>query len=169
MQNRPKGNLTMALDRKVRTCLWFDKGGEAAAEFYVSLLPDSGIDGVFAHGQPDDPMIVEFTLAGAPMMILTAGPMFRHSPAASISVLTKDQRETDYLWSRLLEGGGEESMCGWLVDRYGVSWQIVPDVLPRLMAHEDRIATARVRDAMMSMRKIDIATLEAAFAGTVKR
>ena len=88
-------------------------------------------------------MVVEFTLAGAPMMILTAGPMFEHSPAASISVLTKDQAETDRLWSVLLAEGGREGMCGWLTDRFGVSWQIVPEILPRLYADPDAAAASR--------------------------
>lgn len=155
----------MAFTSKVRTCLWFQKGGREAAEFYVSLLPNSGIDAVYANGQPQDPMIVEFRLAGAPMMILTGGPHYELSPAASISVLTEDQPETDRLWSKLLEGGGEESMCGWLKDRFGVSWQIVPQTLPRLLGHPDADAAGRVRAAMMNMQKIDIAALQAAVAG----
>lgn len=155
----------MTFKSKVRTCLWFESGGQQAAEFYVSLLPDSEIDGIYPHGQPDDPMVVEFTLAGAPMMILTAGPHFKLSPAASISVLTKDQDETDRLWSKLIEGGGAESQCGWLVDRFGVSWQIVPEALPRLLALPDAAAAGRAQAAMMQMTKIDIAALEAAAAG----
>lgn len=153
------------LEKKVRTCLWFQEGGVKAAEFYVSLLPDSRIDGVFEHGRPDDPMVVEFTLAGAPMMILTGGPHYKLTPAASISVLTKDQAETDKLWAALLDGGGQESMCGWLEDRFGVSWQIVPEVLPKLINDANRAAGMRAQQAMMTMRKIDIAGIEAAFAG----
>ena len=153
----------MSEQRQVRTCFWFNRRGIDAARFYVGLLPDSRIDAVFDHGRSDDPMVVEFTLAGAPMMILTAGPMFEHSPAASISVLTKDQAETDRLWSALLAEGGKESMCGWLTDRFGVSWQIVPEVLPRLCNDPDAAAACRARDAMMQMKKIDIAALEAAF------
>lgn len=155
----------MKFNSKVRTCLWFEKGGLEAAEFYVSLLPDSAIENVLPHGQPDDPMIVEFTLSGAPMMILTAGPHFKLTPAASIAVLTKDQSENDELWAKLLDDGGEESMCGWLTDRFGVSWQIVPEALPRLLANPDADAAARVRAAMMTMKKIDIAALEAAATG----
>ena len=153
------------LEKKVRTCLWFQEGGVKAAEFYVSLLPDSRIDGVFEHGRPEDPMVVEFTLAGAPMMILTGGPHYKLTPAASISVLTKDQAETDRLWTALLEGGGQESMCGWLEDRFGVSWQIVPEVLPMLINDANRAAGMRAQQAMMTMRKIDIAAIKAAFAG----
>lgn len=157
------------LEQKVRTCLWFQAGGLEAAEYYVSLLPGSRIDGVMEHGNPADPMVVEFTLAGAPMMILTGGPHYKLTPAASISVLTKDQTETDRLWAALLDGGGQESMCGWLEDRYGVSWQIVPEALPKLMHTGDGVAAMRVRDAMMQMRKIDIAAIEAAFHGEVAR
>jgi predicted 3-demethylubiquinone-9 3-methyltransferase (glyoxalase superfamily) len=153
------------LEKKVRPCFWFQAGGLKAAEFYVSLLPDSRIDAVFEHGVPQDPMVVEFTLAGAPMMILTGGPMYKLTPAASISVLTKDQAETDRLWAALLEGGGQESMCGWLEDKYGVSWQIVPEILPRLIGDEDRDAGRRAQQAMLQMRKIDIAKIKAAFAG----
>ena len=121
---------------KVRTCLWFEKRGLEAAKFYVSLLPWSAIDAVYAHGNPDDPMVVEFTLHGAPMMILTGGPHYTLSPAASISVLTKDQNETDQLWSALIADGGEESRCGWLRDRWGVSWQIIPEAVLTEKAHE---------------------------------
>jgi predicted 3-demethylubiquinone-9 3-methyltransferase (glyoxalase superfamily) len=153
----------MSAQRKVRTCLWFARRGIDAAQFYVTLLPDSGIDAVFDHGQPDDPLVVEFTLAGAPMMILTGGDMFQHSPAASISVLTKDQAETDQLWAALPADGGKQSMCGWLSDRFGVSWQIVPEILPRLLNDPDTAAASRARTAMMQMKKIDIAALEAAF------
>ncbi len=147
---------------KVRTCLWFDGNGHEAARHYVSLLPDSRIE---TEWLGDPPLVVEFTLAGAPMMILNGGPHYKLTPAASISVLTKDQVETDRLWSALLEGGGEESMCGWLVDRFGVSWQITPEVLMRMQVSEDQVAAERARQAMYKMRKIDIAALEAAFNG----
>jgi len=147
---------------KVRTCLWFEKGGLEAARHYVSLLPWSTIDAIYEHGNADDPMVVEYTLHGAPMMHLTAGPHYELSPAASISVLTKDQDETDRLWTALVSDGGQESMCGWLVDRFGVSWQIVPEALPRLLGSPDPAAAARARAAMMQMNKIDIAALEAA-------
>lgn len=153
------------LQRKVRTCLWFDGNGHEAAAHYVSLLPDSCIDLEVRPDPNGAPLVVEFTLAGAPMMILNGGPHYKLTPAASISVLTKDQAETDRLWAALLDGGGEESMCGWLVDRFGVSWQIIPEVLPRTLMSEDTAAAARAREAMMKMRKIDIAALEAAFRG----
>ena len=96
---------------KVRTCLWFEKAGHEAAQEYVKLVPDSRIEAVRENGQPDDPMIVEFTLAGAPMMILTAGPHHKLTPAASLSVLTEDQEETDRLWDALIADGGKEHRC----------------------------------------------------------
>jgi predicted 3-demethylubiquinone-9 3-methyltransferase (glyoxalase superfamily) len=155
----------MTYRSKVRTCLWFERGGLEAAKFYVSLLPNSEIDAVYEHGNPADPMVVEFTLHGAPMMILTAGPHFKLTPAASIGVLTEDQEETNPLWAALLADGGSESMCGWLTDRFGVSWQIVPEVLPRLLNDTDVGAAGRVREAMMSMKKIEISKIELAYAG----
>ena len=159
----------MADKVKVRTCLWFTQGGHKAAQFYVSLLPDSCIDSVTATGNPDDtaadPMVVEFTLAGAPMMILTAGPHYKLTPAVSISVLTDSQAETDRLWAALTADGGEESRCGWLTDRFGVSWQIVPRRMMELFSSDDTAAAARAQGAMLTMGKIDIAAIEAAFAG----
>lgn len=152
----------MELKAKVRTCLWFDQNGHEAAEFYVSLLPDSFVETKVNTEPGNPPLVVEFTLAGTPYMILNGGPMYKPTPAASISVLTKDQAETDALWGRLLADGGKESMCGWLTDRYGVSWQIVPDALPRLLGSPDEAAAGRAREAMLQMRKIDIAQLEAA-------
>lgn len=150
------------LQSKVRTCLWFNGRAREAAEFYVSLLPDSRIDQEFGadHGEP---MVVEFTLAGAPMMILNGGPMFQPSEAASISVLTDDQEETDRLWAALTADGGQDSMCAWLKDRFGVSWQVVPRRLIELIHHEDAVGAQRAQAAMMKMRKIDIAAIERAF------
>lgn len=147
---------------KVRTCLWFDGRVEEAAGFYVSLLPDSRVEWISPYRRDDEPLVIEFTLAGAPYMLLNGGPHFRLNEAASISVMTRDQAETDRLWGLLASGGGRESRCGWLVDRFGVSWQIVPAILPRLLADPDKDASARVMEAMMTMGKIDIAALEAA-------
>lgn len=147
---------------KVRTCLWFATRGIDAAKTYVELLPDSRIDKITDYGQSDDPMVVEFTLAGAPMMILTAGPQFTLTPATSISVQTDDQAETDRLWDALTSDGGEESRCGWLKDRFGVSWQIVPKRLLELQADSDPAVATAARDAMLKMSKINIAEIEAA-------
>lgn len=147
----------------VRTCLWFDGTGEEAADLYVSLLPDSVITSP-SRREPGRPaQVVELSLCGTPYMFLNGGPHYVLSPAASIAVRTADQAETDRLWCALVADGGQESRCGWLVDRFGVSWQIVPDALPRLLGDEDRDAAGRAMQAMMKMTKIDIAALEAAF------
>lgn len=150
---------------KVRTCLWFAGNGEEAARFWVSLLPGSAIEGAFRPDPQKPPIVVNFTLAGTPYQVLNGPPLFKHNEAASISVLTEDQAETDRLWEALVADGGAESQCGWLRDRFGVSWQIVPKALPRLLSDPDAAAAGRAMAAMMGMRKIDIAALEAAFAG----
>jgi len=154
----------MEFKAKVRTCLWFNDNGHEAAEYYVSLLPDSHIDNTVQPDPNAPPLVVEFTIAGAPYMVLNGGPEFTHSPAASISVLTKDQEETDSLWDALIEGGAE-GQCGWLKDRFGFWWQIVPEAMPRMLADHDRESAGRVQQAMMTMGKIDIAALELAFQG----
>ena len=150
---------------KVRTCLWFDGNGEDAAQFYIRLLPDSAIESV-SRPEPGKPaLVVELTLTGTPYMFLNGGPQHTLSPATSIAVRTADQAETDRLWDALLSDGGKESKCGWLTDRFGVSWQIVPDALPRMLGAEDRAAAARAMAAMLQMNKIDIDVLERAFRG----
>lgn len=152
------------LGQKVRSCLWFAQDGDKAAAFYVSLLPDSAIEG--GHGpEGGPPLVIEFTLAGAPMMILNAPGAPAPTHAASISVLTEDQAETDRLWAALTADGGREVMCGWLTDRWGVSWQIVPKQLPDMLSAPDRAARDRAFAAMQSMVKLDLAALEIAFAG----
>lgn len=151
---------------KLRTCLWFDNQGEQAAQFYVSLLPGSRIEKVY-RPDPDAPaLVVEFTLAGAPYMVLNGGPHYKLNPSVSISVLTKDQQETDQLWEALIAGGGSPSRCGWLIDKYGLSWQIIPEVLPTLLSSDDKAAAQRAHNAMMTMGKLDIAALQSAFNGT---
>ena len=153
----------MTAPRRVRTCLWFDTEAEEAARFYVSLLPQSRIESVSRPAPDAAVAVVEFELSGAPYMALNGGPHFTHSPAASIHVLTEDQAETDRLWARLIADGGEESMCGWLTDRFGVSWQIVPIPSVRMLEAPDRTAAGRAWEALMKMKKIDIEALEAAF------
>ncbi|WP_121065561.1 VOC family protein [Chachezhania antarctica] len=148
---------------KVKTCLWFDGTGEEAARFYVSLLPDSSLN-VVSKPDPDAPaLIIEFTLASVPYQILNGGPTYTLTPATSISVLTDDQAETDRLWAALVTDGGAEGMCGWLVDRFGLSWQIVPRGLLAYLGAEDREAAGRAHAAMMQMSKIDLPALDAAF------
>jgi predicted 3-demethylubiquinone-9 3-methyltransferase (glyoxalase superfamily) len=150
------------LGSSVRTCWWFNGDGQEAADFYVSLLPDSSIEG--SHGpEGGPPLVIEFTLAGAPMMILNAPGAPAPTHQSSFSVLTADQPETDRLWAALLKDGGKEVACGWITDRWGVSWQIVPKRLPDMLASPDRAAADRAFKAMQQMVKLDIATLEAAF------
>ncbi|SIS63181.1 VOC family protein [Paracoccus saliphilus] len=146
--------------QKVATCFWYDDKAQQAAEFYVSLLPDSRIDNL-VHGPDGKVLMVEFTLAGTPYQALNGGPHFTLSEAASISVLTEDQAETDRLWEALTKDGGAESQCGWLKDRFGLSWQIVPRRATQLLAGPD---ATKVFPALMEMRKIDLAALEAAAA-----
>lgn len=155
----------MEFNAKVRTCLWFDNQGHEAALFYVSLLPNSCIENIVSPNPGRPPLVVEFTLGGTPYMVLNGGPQFEHTEAVSISVLTEDQDETDRLWNALIAGGGRAGQCGWLKDRFGVSWQIVPQALPRLLSDTDREAAGRALQAMMKMDKIDIVALEAAFQG----
>lgn len=150
---------------KVRTCLWFVRDGHKAASFYASLIPDSRLETEVDPEAETSPMVVNLTIGGTPYMFLTAGQHYQLTPAVSIFVLTKDQAETDYLWAELTADGGEESRCGWLVDRFGVSWQIIPEALMRCTASPDREAAGRAFQAMMTMRKIDVAAIEAAFAG----
>ena len=150
---------------KVRTCLWFVDSALPAAEFYCSLLPNSRIDHVehYPEGQdmaePGSILTVEFTLAGTPYLALNGGPHFTLDEAVSISVSTEDQAETDRLWESLIADGGAESQCGWLKDRFGLSWQIVPKRSVELLRGPK---AAGVWPALMQMKKIDIATLEAA-------
>lgn len=154
----------IANSAKVRTVLWFDAGGEEAARYYTSLLPDSRMEHLH-HPTPDaPPLVVAFTLCGAPFSIINGGPHFTLNEAVSIQILTDDQSETDRLWDALLAGGGAPGQCGWLKDKWGLSWQVVPRALIQMLEAEDRDAAARVHSAMMGMVKMDIATLRAAFA-----
>ena len=147
----------------VRTCLWMDRDGEAAAEFYCGLIPGSGIDGRSRFDAAGPALVVEFHLAGTPYMILNGGPHFKLSPSCSISVLTEDQAETDRLWAALTADGGQESECGWLTDRWGLSWQITPRAVLAMTFADDPAAAERARQAMYKMRKLDIAVMKAAF------
>ncbi len=154
------------LRRKVTPFLWFDHQAEEAANFYVSLFPDSKILTVtrYPEGSPAPPgtaMIVEFELAGQPLIALNGGPHYKLTEAFSLSIDCNDQAEVDFFWERLTQGG-EPSRCGWLKDRYGLSWQVVPRVLLQLLSDPDPAKQKRVTLAMMQMAKLDIAQLEAA-------
>ena len=160
----------MTTSSRISTCLWFDRQGEEAANFYVSLIPNSRVTGVSRYGKgaplPEGvAMMTTFELDGVRYMALNGGPMFSLSEAVSIVVQCADQPEIDRLWSALTADGGKESRCGWLKDRFGVSWQIIPTRLSELMTAGDGAAKGRVMGAVMSMRKFDIAALEKAAAG----
>jgi predicted 3-demethylubiquinone-9 3-methyltransferase (glyoxalase superfamily) len=147
----------------IRTCLWFRDGrGREAAAFYCSLIPGSRIEATHNIGGEGASWLIDFTLGGVPYQILDAGPMFTLSEAVSISVETDDQAQTDRLWAALTTNGGEESHCGWLKDRYGVSWQVFPRRLTELTLHADPQVSAKAIAAMMKQKKIDIAAIETA-------
>lgn len=151
-------------------CLWFDRDAEAAARFYAATFPDSAVGAIhrapgdYPDGQQGDVLVVEFTVLGLPCMGLNGGPAFRHSEAFSFQVATTTQEETDRYWNAIVGHGGQESACGWCKDRWGISWQITPVQLTRATTHPDRAAAKRAFDAMMTMRKIDIAAIQAAVA-----
>lgn len=152
-------------------CLWFDRDALDAANFYAATIPDSSVGAVlrapgdFPDGKQGDVLTVEFTVAGIPCVGLNGGPAFRQSEAFSFQIATDDQAETDRLWNAIVDNGGEESACGWCKDKWGLSWQITPRALTEGMADPDRAAAKRVFDAMMTMRKIDIAVIEQAKRG----
>jgi predicted 3-demethylubiquinone-9 3-methyltransferase (glyoxalase superfamily) len=155
---------------KITPCLWFDGKAEEAARFYVSLLPDSRIDAVLPYtvetpgGKPGDTMLVEFTLAGESYMALNGGPYFQFTPAISLFVSCNDQAEVDRLWNALSDGG-TPMQCGWITDRYGVSWQIVPAAFVAMMKDKDTAKVRRVTEAMLQMIKLDVDQLEKAYNG----
>jgi predicted 3-demethylubiquinone-9 3-methyltransferase (glyoxalase superfamily) len=154
---------------KITPCLWFDGNAEDAANYYVSLLPDSRVDSV-SRAPADNPstpagavLVVDFTLAGQPFRGVNGGPQFTFTEATSFVIDCEGQAEVDHLWNALTEGGGSEGQCGWLKDRYGVSWQIVPRQLGELLGNPDRERAGRAMEAMLRMTRIDIAALRRAF------
>jgi predicted 3-demethylubiquinone-9 3-methyltransferase (glyoxalase superfamily) len=156
---------------KISPCLWFNGQAEEAAKFYTSIFPNSRIDKV-SKAAADNPstragevITVEFTLDGQQFIGLNGGPDFRFTEAISMYVDCADQAETDRYWDALVQGGGEHSVCGWLKDRFGVSWQVIPRQLTEMTESADREAAARAFEAMLRMRKIDIAQLREAFEG----
>lgn len=161
------------MNAKIRPCLWFDGDAEEAANYYVSLLPNSRIENV-ATAPADNPstpegdvLMVEFSLAGQAFLGLNGGPQHRFTEAVSFQIDCEDQAEVDRLWDALSDGG-EEVACGWLKDRWGLSWQIVPKRLPELLGHEDPAVARRAMQAMMTMVKINIAELESAAYSNTK-
>ena len=154
---------------KITPCLWFDTEGEDAAEFYVSIFPNSKVLDVARYGsagpRPEGTvMTVTFELDGQKFVALNGGPDFTFNEAVSFQVGCKDQEEVDSYWSKLSEGG-EEGPCGWLKDKFGLSWQIVPNALVELLGDPDREKSQRVMQAMLQMKKIDVAALQKAAAG----
>ena len=153
---------------RIATCLWFDKNAEEAANFYATTFPDSRVGkvmrapGDFPSGKQGDALTVELTVLGQAFVGLNGGPEFHFTEAVSFMVYTDDQDETDRYWNAIVSNGGSESACGWCKDRFGLSWQIVPRRLMELMTSPDREVAKRAFDAMMQMKKIDIAALEAA-------
>ncbi|WP_324694738.1 VOC family protein [Novosphingobium aerophilum] len=162
-----------ATDRaKNRVCLWYEGDAEEAANFYASIFPDTRVTDLtrspadYPDGKAGDVITVEFSVMGIECIGLNGGPAFKHSEAFSFQVETGDQEETDRYWNAIVGNGGAESMCGWCKDKWGLSWQITPRVLGRALGNPDRAAAKRAMEAMMTMRKIDVAAIEAALAGS---
>ncbi|NWA24627.1 VOC family protein [Pseudomonas gingeri] len=159
------------MTRKNTICLWYDGTALEAATFYAETFPDSAVvavhraPGDYAPGKQGDVLTVEFTVIGIPCLGLNGGPVFKHNEAFSFQVATDDQAETDRLWNAIVDNGGEENACSWCKDKWGLSWQITPRALTAAITHPDRAAAKRAFDAMMGMRKIDIAAIEAALKG----
>ena len=159
----------MATIQKIRPCLWFDREAEDAAKHYVAIIPGSSLGGVTRYGKgmplPEGTALtVEFELAGQRFVALNGGPMFKFTEAISLMVDCDDQVEVDTLWERLSDGGSK-SRCGWLKDKYGLSWQIVPSAMQRMIKSGNAAGSGRMMQAMMGMTKLDIAALQAAFDG----
>jgi predicted 3-demethylubiquinone-9 3-methyltransferase (glyoxalase superfamily) len=152
-------------------CLWYERDALAAANFYAKTFPDSKVGNImhapgdYPDGQQGDILTVEFTVAGIPCVGLNGGPHFKQSEAFSFQIATDDQAETDRLWNAIVGNGGQESECGWCKDKWGLSWQITPRVLTDAVSGPDRAAAKRAFDAMMTMKKIDVAAIETAVRG----
>ena len=158
--------------QKITPFLWFDKQAEEAAQFYTSIFTDAKILKISRYGDAGpgpkgSVMVVNFQLAGQEFTALNGGPLFKFSEAFSFVVSCENQKEVDDYWSKLTSGGGQESQCGWLKDKFGFSWQIVPTALGKLMSDKDPTKASRVMQALLQMKKIDIATLEDAARGEV--
>lgn len=159
------------MPNKNTLCLWYDGTALDAATFYAQTFPDSVVNAVhhapgdFPSGRQGDVLTVDFTVVGIPCIGLNGGPAFKHSEAFSFQIATEDQDETDRLWNAIVGNGGEESACGWCRDKWGLSWQITPRVLTETVTSKDPAVAKRAFEAMMTMRKIDVAAIEAAVRG----
>jgi predicted 3-demethylubiquinone-9 3-methyltransferase (glyoxalase superfamily) len=156
--------------QKITPFLWFDNQAEEAMNFYVSIFKNSKVGTISRYGDAgpgpkDSVMVASFELDGMQFTALNGGPHFKFTEAISLYVNCETQDEVDYFWGKLIEGGGAPSQCGWLKDKFGLSWQIVPAALPRLLSNPDRDKANRVMQAMLQMQKIDVAKLEAAAKG----
>ena len=162
---------TMTEKISIATCLWFNKNAEEAAKFYAATFPNSHVTAVhkspsdYPSGKAGDVLTVEFTVLGQPFVGLNGGPAFKFDEAISFQVFTDTQEETDRYWNAIVGNGGQESECSWCKDKFGLSWQIVPRVLTKALGDPDKAAAKRVMEAMMQMKKIDIAKIEAARRG----
>ncbi|WP_105104234.1 VOC family protein [Microbulbifer pacificus] len=156
---------------KNTVCLWYDGCAEEAARFYAEIFPDSSVTAVhlapgnYPSGKAGDVLTVEFTVMGIPCLGLNGGPAFKHDEAFSFQVATENQEETDRYWNAIVSNGGQESACGWCKDKWGLNWQITPVALIEAITSPNPAIAKRAFDAMMQMRKIDIARIEAAIAG----
>ena len=159
------------MPHKNTICLWYNGTALDAAQFYAATFPNSAVHAVhrapgdYPAGKEGDVLTVEFSVAGIPCLGLNGGPAFSHSEAFSFQIATYDQAETDRLWNAIVNNGGQESACGWCKDRWGLSWQITPRILVEAISHPDPAVAQRAFAAMMTMHKIDIATIEAAMRG----
>ncbi len=162
--------------QKIVPCLWFEDNVEDAAKYYTSIFPNSQIIGEPSHYEGEamteisgkeegEVLTVEVSLDGQRFTLLNGGPQFKFTEAISFQIDCKDQEEVDYYWEKLTEGGGEESQCGWLKDKYGVSWQVVPEQLVECLSSPDKEKSQRAMEAMLKMKKIDIAEIQRAFEG----
>ena len=161
----------MAKPAKNTICLWYDHDAEGAARFYARTFPDSSVGAVhhapgdFPSGKKGQVLTVDFTVLGLPCVGLNGGSAFKHSEAFSFQIATDNQEETDRYWNAIVGNGGEESACGWCKDKWGLSWQITPAILIKAVTDPDKAAAKRAFDAMMTMRKIDVAAIEKAYRG----
>ena len=164
----------MQLKHLITPCLWFDDQAEEAANLYCSVFPNSKITAISrypdagqeVHERPaGSVMVVAFELGGQPFTALNGGPVFKFDEAVSFQIMCDTQEEVDYYWNALTKDGGQEGPCGWLKDRFGLSWQVVPSAIPRMMTDPDTSKSARVMNAFMKMKKLDVAAIERAYDG----